>query len=259
MTIDPRAASGFAAVADAYQRGRPSYPTEAVDRIVEYLQLNEESRVIDLAAGTGQLSRLLRERVGRLTAVEPSPPMRAKISADLPEVSVLDGTAESIPLADAAGDAVVVGEAFHWFQTAAAAAEIARVLTEHGGLALLWNSATWSSNDTPWLEDFRSIVRQHKQAAGGCPAGNGAWQEAFENTGHFDPLLHSQFSHTQTLQSADFLAQVASWSWIANLEDERRAEVLGDVEAVVKEHDELTIPYRTDLYLTRRTTSGRAS
>lgn len=91
------------------------------------------------------------------------------------------------------------------------------------------------------------------------PRATARWQESFENTGLFEPLVHSQFSHTQTLQSADFLAQVASWSWIANLEEEQRAAVLGDVEAVVKEHDELTIPYRTDLYLTRRTTPSRAS
>lgn len=258
MAIDPRAASAFAAVADAYQQGRPSYPTEAIDRLAEYLQLGEASRVLDLAAGTGQLSRLLRERVRHIMAVEPSPPMRAKIGTDLPGVGVLDGTAESIPLANAAVDAVVVGEAFHWFQTAAATAEIARVLTEHGGLALLWNTATWSSETTSWLEDFRTIVRHHKQAAGDYPAGDSAWHDAFEDSGLFEPLVHSQFSHTQTLQPADFRAQVASWSWIANLEDEQRASVLDDIEAVTKEHDELVIPYRTDLYLTRRMASSRA-
>ena len=253
VAIDPRAVSGFAAVADAYQRGRPGYPRQAVDRIVEYLQLSEASGVLDLAAGTGQLSRPLRRRVGRITAVEPSAAMRDKIRADLPDVDVLDGTAESIPLADAAVEAVVVGEAFHWFQTAAATSEIARVLTKRGGLALLWNTATWTSDDTPWLEDFRGIIGPHRQAAGGFPAGDGAWREAFDSSGLFEPLVQSQMSHTQTLEPTDLLAQVASWSWIANLEDDQRAAVLTDVKALVQDYREITIPYRTDLYLGRRT------
>ena len=85
--------------------------------------------------------------------------MRERIAARLPEARVLDGTAEAIPLDDYEVDAVVVGEAFHWFQTQVAAEEIARVLTPQGGIALLWNTPTWTVETTPWLEDFRAIAR----------------------------------------------------------------------------------------------------
>lgn len=252
MTTDPRALSGFSAVADEYQQGRPSYPVEAIDRIVEYFELTGVSEVLDLAAGTGQLSRQLCGHVGHIIAVEPAPGMRARIAADLGEVTVLDGTAESLPLRDVAVDAVVVGEAFHWFRTTAATAEIARVLRPRGGVALLWNTPTWTTEDTPWLGDFQRIVAPHKRAAGSYPAGDGSWRAEFERTNLFEDLVLTHASHTQTLTPIDFLAQVASWSWIANLDSGQRQAVLDGLGAVVGEHDEIVIPYRTDLYLARR-------
>ena len=252
MGVDSRAASGFASVADAYERGRPSYPTEAINRIVTDLGLTAASRVLDLAAGTGKLSRLLHPRVGHTVAVEPAQAMRARIAADLPDVTVLDGTAEAIPLRDHEVDAVVIGQAFHWFRTAMATAEIARVLTAGGGIALLWNTPTWTFESTPWLDDFRQIVAHHKQAAGAYPAREGAWQNEFDRLRLFEDLEHFHVAHTQTLEPSDFLAQVASWSWIANLMSEQRRAVLDEVEELVRGHHEIVIPYRTDLYLARR-------
>ena len=251
MTIDPRAASGFAGVAEAYERGRPSYPASAIDRIADHLGLTSAGTVLDLAAGTGQLSILLHRRVGRIIAVEPVPAMRERIPARLPEARVLDGTAEAIPLDDREVDAVVVGEAFHWFQTQAATEEIARVLRPGGGIALLWNTPTWTVETTPWLEDFRAVVARHKRAAGEYPAGAGAWQPGLERTGLFDDLTHVALTHAQTLDPEGFLAQVKSWSWVANLDDALRQAVLEQVREIVGAHAEIVIPYRTDLHLAR--------
>jgi len=252
VSVDPRAASGFASVAEAYERGRPSYPVEAIERVLADLALTDASRVLDLAAGTGQLSRLLHTRVGAVVAVEPVQAMRTKLAATMPDVTVLDGTAEAIPLGDRDVHAVVVGEAFHWFQTAAATKEIARVLTDGGGIALLWNSPTWTLDDTPWLAAFRRIVAHHRQAAGSYPAGDGTWRIAFERTRLFQALEHVQVAHAQVLDPVGFVAQVASWSWIANLGSDQRQVILDDVHALVEGHDEIVIPYRTDLHLARR-------
>jgi hypothetical protein len=172
--------------------------------------------MLDLAAGTRQLSRLLHTRVRRTLAVEPVAAMRAKIAAALPDLTVLEGTAEAIPLGEHEVDAVVVGEAFHWFQTAAATAEIARVLTASGGIAL-WNTPTWRATSVPWLNDFRELVAPHKHAAGDYPAGRATWRDDFQHTGFFSDREHIQFAHTQTLDAAAFVDQVASWSWICDL------------------------------------------
>jgi len=254
--VDPRAASGFAAAADAYRRGRPSYPAHAIAALVDAFDLTAASTVLDLAAGTGQLARLMRPRVGKVIAVEPAAAMRDRLAADLPDVLALDGTAEAIPLADHAVDAVLVGEAFHWFRTAEAAREIARVLTDDGGLALLWNVPTWTIESTPWLGAFREIVAGHRRAAGGYPAGGGSWRGLLDQTSLFVPITHVQATHVQRLSGDDFVAQVASWSWIANLPDVERQAVLTSVRELVRAHREICVPYRTDLYWTRRATSA---
>jgi len=177
--------------------------------------------------------------------------MRLKLAAQLPTVAVLDGTAEAIPIADDSVDAVFVGEAFHWFRTTEAAAEIARALRPDGGLALLWNVPTWTEQDTPWLATFRETVDHHKRAAGAYPASSGEWEAPLAHTGLFDELQRTDETHIQHLAGEDFVAQVASWTWIAGLPDRQRAEVLADVRALLRGQSEIVIPYRTDIYWTR--------
>ena len=116
--VDPRAASGFAGTAGSYERGRPSYAVAAVERAVRELGLGPTSTVIDLAAGTGKLTRLL---PGRVVAVDPSASMLATLREQLPSVETRAGAAEEIPAADGSVDAVFVGQAFHWFRAAEAA------------------------------------------------------------------------------------------------------------------------------------------
>ena len=128
-------AASFGAAADHYDRGRPSYPAEAVDWLVP----TTAHHVLDLGAGTGKLTRLLHDRGLDVLAVEPSPGMRARLAAALPDVRLLDGTAEAIPLPDASVDAVLVAQAWHWVDPARAVPEVARVLVPGGRLGLVWN------------------------------------------------------------------------------------------------------------------------
>ena len=137
--IHPAAAQGFSASADAYERGRPGYPDEAIAWIVERLRLEPGRNVLDLAAGTGKLTRALVPSGAQVIAVEPIDEMREQLFAALPDVDAFDGTAESIPLPDASVDAVTCAQAFHWFRAAEAVQEIHRVLRPGGSIALIWN------------------------------------------------------------------------------------------------------------------------
>jgi SAM-dependent methyltransferase len=128
-------ASSFGHRAEDYDRVRPEYPPEAIDLLVSRLELGPGSDVLDLGAGTGKLTRPLVERVGRVIAVEPDPGMRAVLRG-CEAYLVVDGSAEAIPVPDASVDAVVVGEAFHWFDTGVALPEIERVLRAGGGVGL---------------------------------------------------------------------------------------------------------------------------
>src|SRR5437870_104931 len=100
MTVDPRAATGFGSGADVYERARPTYPAEAIDHLTREFGLTEASTVLDLAAGTGKLTRSLVPSAGKVIAVEPSEAMRAELSRQVPAAEVRDGTAEAIPLDD---------------------------------------------------------------------------------------------------------------------------------------------------------------
>src|SRR4051794_24750537 len=116
--IHPAAATGFARSAQAYERGRPGYTNETVHWLAEQI---DGRRVVDLAAGTGKLTRALVARDLDVVAVEPVAEMRAVIAAD--GIEALDGSAEAIPLPDASADAVTVAQAFHWFDGPRALAE----------------------------------------------------------------------------------------------------------------------------------------
>src|SRR3954454_13116307 len=130
MSERERRGLSFGPAAADYERVRPSYPGSAVAWLVG----TEPQRVLDLGAGTGKLTRVIVALGHDVVAVEPLPEMRAELSAALPTVETHAGSAEAIPLADASVDAVVVGQAFHWFDQARAVPELARVLRPGGVL-----------------------------------------------------------------------------------------------------------------------------
>src|SRR3954471_9902173 len=134
--MHPVAAAGFASAADVYERARPSYPVEAVEWMARRTGLGPGSTVVDVGAGTGQLTRPLPATGARVVAIEPVAEMRAKLDG----FESHDGTAEELPLADASADVITVAQAFHWFDHARALPELHRVLRPGGHLALFWNS-----------------------------------------------------------------------------------------------------------------------
>jgi SAM-dependent methyltransferase len=250
--LDPLAAS-FGRVADAYDLGRPSYPPEALGWLAAELGLGGRSTVLDLAAGTGKLSAGLVPLVGRVVAVEPVAEMRRVLAARLPQVEAVAGTAEAIPLSDAAVDAVIVGAAFHWFDAGEALGEIHRVLRPGGGLGLMWNRPEWEGES--WYPAF-SAVLEHARAAAGDPPNRyaaGEWRAALERSHLFGPPRKREFRHVHHVTRAEFLARVESWSVLAALADEDRRGRLDELAGALAAQGvaELDLRYRTDTYRAR--------
>ncbi len=129
-----RRALSFGSVAEDYDRYRPSPPQEAI----HWLLPEHVAAVVDLGAGTGHLSRRLLTRADEVVAIEPDARMRAVLARRLPQVRLLAGRAESLPLPDASVDAVLIASAWHWVDPEAAVPEIARVLCPGGLLGILW-------------------------------------------------------------------------------------------------------------------------
>jgi ubiquinone/menaquinone biosynthesis C-methylase UbiE len=251
MSVDPRAATGFADAAEAYERGRPGYPEAAVEELLATLGVPEDGTVLDLAAGTGKLTRMLAERVARVVAVDPSEGMLAVLRERLPDVDARAGAADAIPLEDGTADAVFVAEAFHWFGTPAVCREIARVLRAGGGLALLWNRERWDTAGLDWLPAFSALTKPYREAAGAFPAEGDAWRQAIRDSGRFEPLVSTTADHVHRTTGEGVADLVASWSWIANLESGRRARLLAQVRDLIGSDTGLELPYRTEIHRTR--------
>ncbi len=132
LSIHPAAARGFARGADEYEAGRPSYPAGAVDMIVREFAIGPGSTVVDVGAGTGKFTRLLVPSGARVVGVEPVAEMREVFSRVLPDIEVMDSTAESLPFGDASVDVVTAAQTFHWVDAVPAVAEVARVLRPGG-------------------------------------------------------------------------------------------------------------------------------
>ena len=156
------AAAGFSDAAD-YEAARPSYPPDAVAWFVEHLRIAPGARVVDLAAGTGKLTRLLAPAGADLIAAEPVAGMRESFRVAAPGIPLLATTAEQLAFRDASLDAVTVAQAFHWFDHDRAIAELARVLRPGGRVGLVWNSRDRS---VEWVDGVWSIIdRVEKRAA----------------------------------------------------------------------------------------------
>jgi SAM-dependent methyltransferase len=145
----------FGSQAAAYERGRPSYPPEAVNWLLAPEAGSPVRDVLDLGAGTGKLTSRLVERDLNVVAVDPITELLDVLRTTLPDTPALLGTAEQIPLPDKSVDAVLVAQAWHWFDPQRAVAEVARVLRPGGRLGLLWNVR---DERLGWVKDFGRIV-----------------------------------------------------------------------------------------------------
>jgi SAM-dependent methyltransferase len=204
--------------------------------------------VLDLAAGTGKLTRQLVPTGANLVAVEPVEGMRRKLAETVPGVRALDGTAEQIPLGAGSLDAVFCAQAFHWFDGERALAEIHRVLRPGGGLALIWNVR---DEAVEWERRLSELLKRHQSTA---PRKRwGRWREAFEQTTLFTPLAERRFEHRQEGDVATMLARVASISFVSALPEAERASFLEEVRRLVEPREgPLAMHYRTEVYWCRR-------
>jgi len=251
--IHHAAAQGFSTQADTYARGRPDYPPALTQWLQDTLGLRASKTVLDLGAGTGKFSKLLQATGATVIAVEPVAAMRAQLSAALPAVQALEGTAEAIPLPDASVDAVVCAQAFHWFANQAAMTEIARVLRPGGRLGLVWNVRDESVD---WVAQLTTIMTPYE---GDAPRFyKGDWKAVFPADGFGSLELASlPYEHVGPAQQV-IVDRVMSVSFIASLPAAEQDKVRAQLQAVIDGSPALAgkaalaFPYRTEAYSCRR-------
>ena len=211
--------------------------------------LPASAEVVDLAAGTGKLTRLLARRFARVVAVEPDDALRALIPAGEP----VAGRAEEIPLPDACVDGVFCAEAFHWFDAPRAVAEIARVLHPGGSLVICFNAPS-GDTEPPRPEAAREVVRRRRPP--GRPVGGrhlvdeGAWREPF-GTAAFEPLRFETVEHEHVQDTEGEIAHLLSISGFALRPAAEREALREELRAVLPDTTWRT-PLRTEIWSTTR-------
>ena len=227
-------ASHFGNVVDEYDDGRPDFPPAAVGAITAELGLRPGARILDLAAGTGKLTRPLLDAGYDVIAVEPSAEFRERLKGAIGSERVLEGVAEQIPLEDRSVDAVTVSDALHWFDMEAAFAEIHRVLRRAdgiGGLAIVFVGQDW--RPTAWGEDLAALVtelRPEHPLFDGPP-----WQQVLRSSPGWEGLRELTVRAPAPASLDQILAYLCSFSFVAQMSPEDRAgvaargaEVIGD-------------------------------
>lgn len=253
----PGLSSSFGTAAVAYSEHRPDYAQEAVRWAIDHAP---GLRVLDLGAGTGKLTATLVAVGADVVAVEPDPAMLAELRRALPAVRSLPGSAESIPLPDASVDAVLAGNAMHWFDMAVAGPEIARVLTPGGILAGLWNvfddrvdwvaglariggSEAVGPRDTPisWRAETAEMHRPKSRAAA-----------------RFGSPEQAEFPHCQPRTADSLVATLATKAGMLVMPEQERTARLGRIRdylgsRVETADGEFTLPMQTCVLCVHRT------
>jgi SAM-dependent methyltransferase len=249
----PRALS-FGPAAASYDRVRPGYPVAAL----RWALGGHPLRVVDLGAGTGILSRALADLGHEVLAVEPDGAMRAQLSRAGPHLTALAGAAERIPLPDGSVDAVVAGQAYHWFDPEPAHAEIARVLRAGGGFAPLWNRRDES---VPWVAALSTISDDDT-------AGRGIREPATDLSSfgpRFGPVRRRVFRHTVRYTPETLVGLVATRSYYLTappprqLELERRVRHLCATDPALAGREAFDLPYLTEVYRAVTATGAAAA
>lgn len=246
--ISEVAAEGFGAAAAAYEQGRPSYADDVVAWLIDRLGIAPGRAVVDLAAGTGKLTRLLVATGADLIAIEPVDAMRDQLVQVCPGVDAISGTAESIPLPATSVDALTVAQAFHWFDPAVALGEIARVLKPGGVLGIAFNE-----RDTrePWVADLSKLIRWDERERWRVPyTVEVDWAEVIDEHGpQFAPAERYDSTYLQPMDPETLVNRVVSTSYIARLpmaEQEALADKVRDLVAPLGDRFEL--PYVSVAY-----------
>ncbi|NYJ06054.1 class I SAM-dependent methyltransferase [Petropleomorpha daqingensis] len=231
--------TSFGSVAAQYAALRPSYPDDAV----RFLLGETPRRVLDLGAGTGLLTERLVAAGHEVVAVDPSAEMLAQLAARLPDVVLHVGAAEQIPLPDGEVDAVVAGQAAHWFDPASAAPEIARLLRPGGVLGLIWNAR---DERVPWVAALGELLSDEER-------GHEADQTVVQRFAHVLGATDEcrEFTIVQTVEPEQVVAGIATRSYAAIMDADRLDRFLGRIRDLLATHPDtrgrtrLELPYVT--------------
>ena len=249
--MQPNATERFSDRADAYVRGRPSYPQAIVEQLQRVGALKRGQTVVDLGVGTGLSAEPFLRSGYTVIGVEPNEPMRLAGDQQLREFAPyrsVAGTAEATTLPDDAADLVIAGQAFHWFDVPRAAIEARRILRPGGWGALIWNDR--ESTGSAFLAGYEALLRTH-----GIDYAKLLHRHVDEKAiaQFFAPAQTAvvTFDNPRDLEREDLLALAGSASYLPAPGDPRHAAMLLALNALFDTHARagtVQMMYRTRMH-----------
>ncbi|OTG67117.1 class I SAM-dependent methyltransferase [Acinetobacter silvestris] len=253
-SLHPAAQKGFSSAAELYQQVRPSYPPEIMTWLKDELQLNRQSTVVDLGAGTGKFLNYLQQVTPQTIAIEPIAEMLEQLKIVHPEAQVLQASSDHIPLPSESIDAVLCAQSFHWFANIESLNEIYHILKPEGHLGLVWNQR---DEEVSWVKALADLLTPLE---GNTPRyHSGAWKKVFEHQFLFRLESVKLFSQLQKGTVNDVVSKrLLSTSFIAAMPPAEQFKLQQQFEQIILEHtgkspqDEIEFPYVTYAYHFRK-------
>ena len=263
-----RRSGSFGGVASAYERFRPGPPPAAIG----WMLPDSARTVVDLGAGTGAMTKDLLSRVERVIAIEPDDRMRGILATNLPGVTALSGSGESMPLETSSVDAVLASSSWHWMDADRALEEVTRVLTPGGTLGVVWAGP---DPDGPFVSQAQALLSEASSGRGGSgtrsPGETDLGHEVMDTENRVETVLaipaHSAFvqpEHTTLtwdvpLTADELIGLLGTFSWIITMPDERRTQVISLARQVLRDglgiSGDVTVDvqYRSEVWRTHLT------
>jgi SAM-dependent methyltransferase len=239
----------FSTKAELYARYRWDYASPAIEIVFQKATLGGSSRVADIGAGTGILTRHLLRKAGWVVALEPNPEMRRIAVRQLerqPGCWVVAACAEDTALRTASIDLICVAQAIHWFNPHLAKREFHRILKPGGWLAILRN---YSENSD--LQEAISAFHtaDYGVARSAQPVGSGISPAIYYGFGEYERMTFDFLTH-QTWD--EFLGALLSTSYAPDLSHPRYPDFVSAAQKVFNQFSRegcIEAPSATELYI----------
>jgi SAM-dependent methyltransferase len=234
-----------------YVKYRPGYPAAVVDFLEREYGLSSDKLIADIGSGTGISAALFLNAGYRVIAVEPNQEMRARsveLLGALPGFSAHNGTAEHTGLQAGSVDAVIAGQAFHWFDAEKAKAEFKRILKPGGLVGLIWNER---KTESAFEKEYDDLIRKHAHDYVEVRHRN----IAPENIAAFfspQPVHLEVFDNRQVLDYTALEGRLLSSSYSPARNSSGYDAMISDLKALFNKHRQqgvITLQYDTKVYV----------
>ncbi len=238
----------FSERATCYAQYRPTYPDEAIIKIIADLGNPKTLVAADLGAGTGISARLFANQGIQVIGIELNTAMREAATFH-PQVKFKMGTAEKTNLPDQSVDLVTAFQAFHWFNPEPSLREFYRILKPSGRLAIVWNHRNRTDGFTQeYSQVLKTASKDHKAEKEKRRQSIHFVEESLE----FINFRHSAIAHQQQLDLPGLIGRTQSASYVP-VNGEQAQIIIHKLEHLYQKwQDEqgfVYIQYRTDIYL----------